>query len=98
MGIVLLAAFLIALGVVITSWPLAVAGIVLVVVGAAAGEILAMAGFGQTKPKRSPNSHSCSLMVQGAGSEHSSFADTLIQWPQSSTRSSTESGRTSQPG
>jgi hypothetical protein len=34
----------------------AIVGIVLVVVGAAAGKILAMAGFGQTKPDRSPKS------------------------------------------
>jgi hypothetical protein len=49
----LIASFLISVSVVITSWPLAIVGIVLIVVGAAAGKVLAMAGFGQTKPKRS---------------------------------------------
>jgi hypothetical protein len=34
----------------------AIVGIVLVVVGAAAGKILAMAGYGQTKPQRSSKS------------------------------------------
>jgi hypothetical protein len=52
----LLATFLICLAIVIVSWPVAIAGIVLVVVGAAAGKILAMAGYGQTKPERSPKS------------------------------------------
>jgi len=51
-GICLLAAFLISLAVLLASWPLAIVGIVLVVVGAAAGKILASAGFGQTKPTR----------------------------------------------
>ena len=55
-GICLLAAFLISLAVLLASWPLAIVGIVLVVVGAAAGKILASAGFGQTKPQRSPTS------------------------------------------
>jgi len=55
-AIVLLATFLICVAVVIPSWPVAIVGIVLVVVGAAAGKILAMAGFGQTKPDRSPKS------------------------------------------
>jgi hypothetical protein len=51
-GIVLLAAFLICLAVAIASWPMAIVGIGLVVVGVAAGKILAMAGFGQTKSER----------------------------------------------
>jgi hypothetical protein len=55
-AILLLATFLICLAVVIPSWPVAIVGIVLVVVGAAAGKILAMAGFGQTKLDRSPKS------------------------------------------
>ena len=55
-AILLLAAFVISVAVVISSWPVAIVGIVLVVVGAAAGKILAMAGYGQTKPQRSSNS------------------------------------------
>jgi hypothetical protein len=55
-AIVLLATFLIGLAVVIVSWPVAIAGIVLVVVGAAAGKILASAGYGQIKPERSARS------------------------------------------
>jgi len=55
-AILLLAAFLICLAIVVVSWPMAIVGIVLVVVGAAAGKILAMAGFGQTKPEQSPTS------------------------------------------
>ena len=55
-AIVLLAAFLICLAVAIASWPMAIVGIVLVVVGVAAGKILAMAGLGQPKPERSPTS------------------------------------------
>ena len=55
-GISLLASFLICLAIVVVSWPMAIVGIVLVVVGGAAGKILAMAGFGQTKPDRSPKS------------------------------------------
>jgi hypothetical protein len=35
---------------------MAIVGIVLVVVGAAAGKLLAMAGFGESKPERSPKS------------------------------------------
>jgi hypothetical protein len=50
-GILLLASFLIALAVLIKSWPVAILGIVLVVVGGAAGKIMAMAGLGQTKPE-----------------------------------------------
>lgn len=50
--ILLLAAFLISVSVVVASWALAIVGIVLVVVGAAAGKIMAMAGFGQTRPKK----------------------------------------------
>jgi hypothetical protein len=53
-SILLLAVFLISLAVVITSWPLAIVGIVLIVVGVGAGKLLAMAGFGQTKPGQSP--------------------------------------------
>lgn len=51
--ILLVASFLISLAVVITSWPLAIVGIALIVVGVAAGKVLAMAGFGQAKPKHS---------------------------------------------
>jgi hypothetical protein len=49
-AILLLAAFLISLAAVVQSWPMAIAGLILLVVGAAAGKILAMAGFGQDKP------------------------------------------------
>jgi uncharacterized membrane protein len=52
-GILLVASLLICLAVVVTSWPLAIVGIVLAVVGVAAGKVLAMAGFGATKPDRS---------------------------------------------
>ena len=52
-AIVLLATLLIAVAVVIPSWPMAIVGIVLVVVGVAAGKVLAMAGLGQPKPERS---------------------------------------------
>lgn len=52
-GIELVASFLICVAVVLASWPMAIVGIVLVVVGAAAGKILAMAGFGQAKPEHS---------------------------------------------
>lgn len=51
--ILLIASSLICLAVVVTSWPLAIVGIVLMVVGVAAGKILAMAGLGQPKPDRS---------------------------------------------
>ena len=51
-GILLVAVSLICLAVVITSWPLAIVGIVLMVVGLATGKVLAMAGFGATKPDR----------------------------------------------
>lgn len=54
--ILLVASFLISLSVVVTSWPLAIVGIVLVVVGVAAGKVMAMAGFGQPKPERSSRS------------------------------------------
>jgi uncharacterized membrane protein YhhN len=50
-AILLLATFVISLGIVIANWPVAIVGIVLVVVGVAAGKLLAMAGFGQTKPQ-----------------------------------------------
>ena len=53
-AILLAAALLISVAVVVKSWPMAIAGIVLVVVGAAAGKILAMAGFGVTRPQKSP--------------------------------------------
>lgn len=52
-GIMLVASFLICLAVVLASWPLAIVGIVLMVLGVAAGKVLAMAGFGATKPNRS---------------------------------------------
>jgi hypothetical protein len=52
-GILLVASSLICLSVVITSWPLAIVGIVLMVVGVAAGKVLSMAGFGASKPDRS---------------------------------------------
>ena len=51
--ILLVASFLISLSVVVTSWLLAIFGLILVVVGVVAGKVLAMAGFGQTKPARS---------------------------------------------
>jgi len=51
--ILLVAAFLISVSVVVASWALAIVGIVLVVVGVAAGKIMAMAGLGQTGPKKS---------------------------------------------
>jgi hypothetical protein len=51
-AIELLATLLISLAVVLGSWPLAIVGVVLIVVGAAAGKILASAGFGQTRPDR----------------------------------------------
>jgi hypothetical protein len=50
--VLLVASFLLCLSVVVTSWPLAIVGIVLVVVGVAAGRILAAAGFGQDKVER----------------------------------------------
>jgi hypothetical protein len=53
-AILLLAALLIAVAVVVKSWPMAIVGIVLVVVGAAAGKILAMAGLGVARPQKSP--------------------------------------------
>ncbi len=51
--ILLVAAALISVSVVVTSWLLAIIGIVLVVVGVVAGKVLSMAGFGQSKPARS---------------------------------------------
>ena len=51
--ILLVASFLISLSVVVKSWFLAIVGIVLVIVGVAAGKVLSMAGFGQAKPERS---------------------------------------------
>lgn len=50
--ILLLAAFLISLAVVVKSWPLAIVGIVLIVVGVAAGKVMAMAGLGQAKSEQ----------------------------------------------
>ena len=50
--ILLVASLLISVSVVVTSWALAIVGIVLVVVGVAAGKIMAMAGFGQARPKK----------------------------------------------
>jgi len=50
--ILLIASFLISLAVLVTSWLLAIVGLVLVVAGVAAGKILAMAGFGQPEPER----------------------------------------------
>jgi len=52
-GTLLAATFLISLAVVVRSWPLAIVGIVLAVVGLVAGKVLAMAGFGAAKPDRS---------------------------------------------
>ncbi len=54
--ILLVAAFLISLSVVVVSWALAFVGIVLVVVGVAAGKIMTMAGLGQAGPKRANES------------------------------------------
>ena len=51
--ILLIASFLISVAVVVTSWPLAIVGIVLIVVGVAAGKILAMVGLGRSKPDKS---------------------------------------------
>lgn len=51
--ILLIASFLMCLAVVVKSWPLAIVGVVLVVVGVGAGKVLAMAGFGQTKREQS---------------------------------------------
>jgi hypothetical protein len=52
--ILLAASFLICLAVVVASWPTGILGIVLVVVGAGAGKVLAMAGFGQPRLERPP--------------------------------------------
>jgi DMSO reductase anchor subunit len=49
----LVASFLICLAVVVTSWPLAIAGIVLALVGVVAGKLLGRAGFGRSKPDAS---------------------------------------------
>jgi hypothetical protein len=48
-GILLVGSFLICLSVVVQSWLMAIVGMGLLVVGAAAGKGLAMAGFGQDK-------------------------------------------------
>jgi len=50
--ILLVAAALICLAVVVTSWALAIVGIVLSAVGLGAGKVLAMAGLGATGPDR----------------------------------------------
>jgi len=50
--IVLIASFLICLAVVVKSWAMAIVGIVLVFGGVAAGKVLAMAGFGQSRPEQ----------------------------------------------
>jgi uncharacterized membrane protein len=50
--ILLAASFLICLAVVVTNWTMAFVGTALVVVGIAAGKILAMAGYGQAKPQK----------------------------------------------
>jgi hypothetical protein len=55
-AILLVATFLICLGVVLASWPMAIVGMALVVVGVAAGKILALAGHGQTRREKSPTS------------------------------------------
>ncbi|MDQ1483724.1 MAG: hypothetical protein QOF35_1800 [Actinomycetota bacterium] len=52
--ILLVGSFLISLAIVVKSWPMALIGLALLVVGAAAGKILAMAGFGQDKPEHTP--------------------------------------------
>ena len=52
-SILLVASFLMCLAVVVTNWTMAFVGIGLVVLGVAAGKILAMAGHGQTKPENS---------------------------------------------
>ena len=51
--ILLVASLLISVAVVVMSWLLAIVGIVLIVVGVAAGKLLAMAGLGQDKPDQS---------------------------------------------
>ena len=51
--ILLVASFLMCLAVVVTSWPLAIVGIVLVLVGVIVGKLLAMAGLGRSKPDES---------------------------------------------
>jgi MFS superfamily sulfate permease-like transporter len=53
-AILLVATFLICLAVVLASWPMAIVGVALVVVGVAAGKILALAGYGQTRREKSP--------------------------------------------
>ena len=53
-AILLVATFLICLAVVLASWPMAIVGVALVVVGVAAGKILALAGYGQTGREKSP--------------------------------------------
>lgn len=54
--ILLIASFLMCLAVVVKSWPMAIVGMALVVVGVVAGKVLAMAGFGQTKAEGSSTS------------------------------------------
>ena len=48
--ILLVASFLMCLAVVVTSWPLAIVGIVLVLVGVIVGKLLAIVGLGRSKP------------------------------------------------
>ena len=52
-AILLVASFLICLAVVVTSWPVAIVGLVLLVVGVAAGKLMAMAGLGRSRPEDS---------------------------------------------
>ena len=54
-AIELVAALLISLAVLLASWPLAIVGMVLIVIGAAAGKILASAGLGQSRPEQTPS-------------------------------------------
>ena len=49
-AILLVASLLISVAVVVASWPLAILGMALIVVGVAAGKLLAMAGRGRSKP------------------------------------------------
>ena len=53
-AIELVATLLISVAIVLASWPLAIVGMVLIVVGAAAGKILASAGLGQSRPDQTP--------------------------------------------
>ena len=55
-AILLVASLLISVAVVVTSWPLAILGMVLIVVGVVVGKLLAMAGLGRGKPDESNES------------------------------------------